>query len=158
MTNQVQSCPSFESSDLCTKCGEARRWHTDAAPKPYGYTADATTIALPSQWECAYGPFDDEPFCQETEDDGHTCPTIRVHRDDAEALSKLVDQAKLRGDELAELRDERAALLKRLAETENEPRWQDAEWDAKRRCWNLDTEGGCPMSADPITELKAQAR
>lgn len=52
------------------------------------------------------------------------------------------DQAKRRGDELAELRNERAALLKRLAETENEPRWQHAEWDAKRRYWNLDTEDG----------------
>lgn len=50
---------------------------------------NSSVIPLPSNWSCAYGASDDEPFCTD-EGDEHVCPTIRVHRDDAEQFAALV--------------------------------------------------------------------
>ncbi|MFD4547198.1 hypothetical protein [Streptomyces sp. NPDC058466] len=64
-----------------------------ALPMPTGPTLrNASVIPLPSSWSCAYGLSDDEPFCTE-DGDGHVCPTIRVHRDDAEQFAALVARA-----------------------------------------------------------------
>jgi hypothetical protein len=63
------------------------------------------TIALPARWECGHGVSDDEPFCAEAEDDGHVCPTIRVHPDDAVQFAALVDEAHRQQTELRRDRD-----------------------------------------------------
>ena len=49
-------------------------------------------VAVPSEWHCSHGTTDDEPFCQELDEDEHpTCPTIRVHRDDAAQFAAMVE-------------------------------------------------------------------
>jgi hypothetical protein len=55
----------------------------------YPVLRNSSVIPLPARWSCAYGVSDDEPFCTD-EGDEHVCPTIRVHRDDANAFAALV--------------------------------------------------------------------
>ena len=82
-------------------------------------TTTPEIVAVPSEWACAYGQYDDEPFCQEVaeEDGGHNadqCPTIHVTADDADKVSALVDEVNaLR----LELSGARRAALKEVEES-----------------------------------------
>ena len=89
--------------------------------------AEQQPIALPARWECSHGPSDDEPFCAEAEDEGHVCPTIRVHPSDATAFAALVDEVhRLRADQ----QPPKDAEACRLALSEALHLGNGAPWDA----------------------------
>jgi hypothetical protein len=76
----------------------------------YPVLRNSSVIPLPSNWSCAYGVSDDEPFCTD-EGDEHVCPTIRVHRDDAEQFAALVARVHELEAELHALKVSRAPRL-----------------------------------------------
>ena len=73
-----------------------------------GGTTAVEPIALPARWECSHGPSDDEPYC--AAEDGHVCPTIRVHPSDAPAFAALVDEVHRLKGELAGAQEDVAWL------------------------------------------------
>lgn len=81
--------------------------------------ARAELVAVPSEWDCSHGTTDDEPFCQELDETEHpTCPMVRVHRDDADRLTAMVDM-------LHELRVELAKVKSRLDTARQSARMQE---------------------------------
>lgn len=100
----------WDAGLICSLCGtersaadalmgglsSARGWSREAAESVVtahrAQTLAEELVATPSEWDCAHGTADDEPFCQELGEDEHpTCPTIRVHRDDAAQFAAMVD-------------------------------------------------------------------
>lgn len=82
-------------------------------------------VSVPSEWDCAHGISDDEPFCQELDEYEHpTCPMVRVHRDDADRLTAMVDM-------LHELRVELAKVNSRLDTARQSARMQEM---ARQKC------------------------
>jgi len=71
----------------------------------------SAVVALPARWECGHGVSDDEPFCAEVEDEGHVCPTIRVHPDDAVQFAGLVDEIHRLRKSRDAFRDQRNAVF-----------------------------------------------
>lgn len=70
---------------LLYRLGQTRRERDELTKRA------ADLVAVPSEWDCAHGTAEDKPFCQELDDEHPTCPTIRVHRDDADRFTAMVD-------------------------------------------------------------------
>ena len=118
----------------------------------YPLTTQPPTTALPAAWECSHGPADDEPYC--AQDEGHVCPTIRVHPDDAKAFAALVEEAhQLR----SQLDTARVDTLREAADLAESLR-QFERCTGSRRAAQTSENVGILRVADELRRTAAEAR